>query len=249
MAVRHETELYLPLKQFFEQRGYEVKSEVRYCDLVAVKQEELEPVIVEIKKIFNLPLLLQGLQRQKLSRKVYLAVERNRSKKGAHNQRWSEITALCRRLGLGLITVTLYKTKAPFVEVLCSPDGGEISGFELPRVIKPRAARLLNEFRERSGDYNLGGSTGRKLYTAYREKALQVAKAIGSAGEMPPRQAKELSGVGSAAAILQNNYYGWFRRVRRGIYSLTPAGAAAVAEYEELLGGRGQAATGLESTK
>lgn len=238
MAVLHETELYIPLKRFFELRGYEVKSEVRFCDLVAIHPDQQEPVIVEIKKTFNLPLLLQGLQRQKISRFVYLAVERNRTKKGAHNQRWSEITELCRRLGLGLLTVTLYKTKEPFVEVLCQPEGSGPEGMVGPplRQLKPRTRRLLNEFHERSGDYNLGGSTGRKLYTAYREKALRVAKALSAEPEMSPAKAKSLSGVSAAAAILQNNYYGWFLRVRRGVYLLTPAGHEALREYEELLG-------------
>ncbi|MDU5949823.1 MAG: hypothetical protein E6Z15_22520, partial [Paenibacillus macerans] len=92
MAVQHETELYAPLKAFFEERGYIVRSEVRHCDLVGYRPGSDEPLIVEMKKTFNLPLLLQGLERQKLSGEVYLAVEKNRAKKGAHNQRWSEIT-------------------------------------------------------------------------------------------------------------------------------------------------------------
>lgn len=113
MAVQYETELYSPVKAFFEQRGFDVKAEVRHCDLVGVRSDQDEPLIVEMKKTFNLSLLLQGMQRLKLSPFVYLAVERNRSKRGAVNQRWSELTALCRQLGLGLLTVTFYKTKAP----------------------------------------------------------------------------------------------------------------------------------------
>ncbi|WP_223070399.1 DUF2161 domain-containing phosphodiesterase [Paenibacillus caui] len=246
MAVQHETELYKPLKLFFERQGYDVKSEVRHCDLVGIHPEREQPLIVEIKKIFNLPLLLQGLQRQTLSKEVYVAVERNRAKKGAHNQRWSEITALCQRLGLGLITVTLYKTKPPFVEVLCRPAASDPSYSYLPRVIKPRVSRLMNEFHERSGDYNVGGSTGRKLYTAYREKALKVAAAVKSGGEMSPRQAKELSGVSATAAIMQRNYYGWFRRIARGRYCLTPEGLSALEEYEEMLSSLKQTASSSE---
>lgn len=59
-----------------------IKSEVRHCDLVGVRPGSDEPLIVEMKKTFNLPLLLQGLERQRLSPEVYLAVERNRAKKG-----------------------------------------------------------------------------------------------------------------------------------------------------------------------
>lgn len=120
MAVRHETELYAPVKAFFENLGYEVKGEVRNCDLVGIKPGQQTPLIVEIKKTFNLALVLQGMQRLKLSSNVYVAVERNRAKKGAVNQRWNELVGLCRQLGLGLLTVTHFKTKPPLVEVLCS---------------------------------------------------------------------------------------------------------------------------------
>ncbi|MDU4696092.1 MAG: DUF2161 family putative PD-(D/E)XK-type phosphodiesterase [Paenibacillus sp.] len=246
MAVQHETELYAPLKAFFEERGYEIKSEVRHCDLVGVRPDSDEPLIVEMKKTFNLSLLLQGLERQRLSSEVYLAVERNRAKKGAHNQRWSEITLLCRRLGLGLIAVTRYKTKPAFVEILCSP-GNEALYIPGPKVVKRRAEKLLHEFHERSGDYNVGGSTGTKLVTAYRERALRIALAIEEGGgEMSPKDARDRSGVGSAAAILQRDYYGWFRRVVRGRYALTPAGAEGLRQYAHVVDGWRRAAATAE---
>lgn len=182
MAVRHETELYAPLKVFFEKQGYSIKGEVRTCDLVGIREDLEQPLIVEMKKSFNLALLLQGVERLKLSPTVYLAVERVRDKKGAVNQRWGEISGLCRRLGLGLITVVFYKTKAPLVEVLVEPD-------ETPpaqRSNKRRRERLLYEFRERSGDYNTGGSTRVKLVTAYREKALRVALFCRQRRRRPP---------------------------------------------------------------
>lgn len=242
MAVQLEAELYAPLKEFFEARGYTIKSEVRHCDLVGVHDDSNEPLIVEIKKTFNLALLLQGLERQKLSTIVYLAVERNRTKRGAHNQRWSEITNLCRRLGLGLITITRYKTKSPFVEILCSPvsHAGHHSVSQMtapaPKVIKKRASKLLYEFNERSGDYNVGGSHGTKLMTAYREKALRVAFALQQGGEMSPREIRDGTGIGIAASILQKDYYGWFERVSRGRYILRPEGTQALFEYSSIIG-------------
>ncbi|MEC0305286.1 DUF2161 family putative PD-(D/E)XK-type phosphodiesterase [Paenibacillus lautus] len=256
MAIKHEAELYAPLKAFFELNGYEVKGEVRHCDLVGMKEGADEPLIVELKKTFNLALLLQGIERLKLTPYVYLAVEKSRAKKGAVNQRWSELTGLCGRLGLGLITVTFYKTKAPFVEVLCEPEMAVQKG----RTAIRRKERLLYEFRERSGDYNTGGVTRAKLVTAYREKTLRVAAAMNAAEveqlgsrELPegherqegtapavltgisPAAVRDRSGVGSAADILQRNYYGWFRRVSRGRYVLTPAGVQALADYASIV--------------
>ncbi|WP_046225433.1 DUF2161 family putative PD-(D/E)XK-type phosphodiesterase [Paenibacillus dauci] len=233
MAVQHETELYLPIKDFFARQGYDIKSEVRHCDLVGLRAGDTEPLIVEIKKTFNLPLLLQGVERLKLSSNVYVAVERNRAKKGAHNQRWGELTDLCRRLGLGLLTVTLYKTKSPFIEILCEPIHSSAPARQ-PRK-GSRKQRLLKELSERSGDYNLGGSTGVPLITAYREKALRIANAFGEQETLSPRQLRDLTGIGTAADILQNNYYRWFERVSRGRYRLTSTGRQALIDYAHVL--------------
>ncbi|MDR0268755.1 DUF2161 family putative PD-(D/E)XK-type phosphodiesterase [Paenibacillus sp.] len=235
MTVRHETELYEPLKAFFKQHGYEIKGEVRHCDLVGVHPEESEPLIVEMKKTFNLALLLQGMERLQISSQVYLAVERSRTKRGAVNQRWGEITRLCRKLGFGLITVTFFKTKPPFVEVLCRPGIQDMP--KTKTKTKRRTERLLYEFHERSGDYNIGGSSRAKLVTAYREKALRVAQALADAPleGASPASLKNLTGIGNAAAILQHNYYGWFERISRGRYVLTSAGIESLGQYAGVL--------------
>jgi hypothetical protein len=237
MAVMHESELYAPLKQFFEQHGYTIKGEVRYCDLVGMKDGSDTPLIVEIKKTFTLALLLQGLDRQKLTSNVYVAVEKNRSKKGSHNQRWSEITALCRRLGLGFITVTLYKTKSPLVEIMCTPQQNlAVDGLGNPTRKSPqKAARLVHEFNERSGDYNVGGSYGAKLMTAYREKALRIALVMADGAIMAPRQVKAQSGIATAGAILRDNYYGWFERIAKGKYKLSALGQESLTQYASVI--------------
>lgn len=274
MAVKYETELYPALKAFWTARGYEVKAEVRGCDLVAIRPDDARPVIVEMKKTFTLALLLQGLERQRTGAAVWLAVERNRVKKGAHNQRYAEIADMCRRLSLGFVTVTFYKTKPPVTEVWCDTDSRAAHPLEAaearteygsaeraadagslvpamtpaPAAAVPSAipaprpggrrkgtAKLLKEFAGRSGDYNVGGSTRRKLVTAYRERALQCALAL-SCSDSPtlaPRDVGALTGVPDPGQLLRSNYYGWFRRAARGLYALSPAGRAALAEYGE----------------
>src|SRR5690606_20358208 len=173
MAIKREEELYMPIKQYFTNLGYEVKAEVKHCDLVAWHTDTNETIIVELKKSFNLNVLLQAIERQRLADTVYIAIERNRAKRGAVNQRYSDLAELCRRLSLGLMTVTFYKTKAPVVEVLCKPEDSPIRHTR-PKQIK----RLQLEFKERSGDYNVGGSHGTKLMTAYKERALRIAVAL-----------------------------------------------------------------------
>ena len=244
---RKETDLYTPIKQYWEARGYEVRAEVRHCDIVALHPDEPDfPIIIELKASINLTLVLQALERQKSSEAVYIAAEQKRGAR-AGRKRLNAVTALCRRLGIGLMTVTFYARKPAFVEVHCTPqgfaasaDGAPSSAEELhpawrkPARVKTRTSRLVREFSARSGDYNVGGSTKRPLVTAYREKALRVA-AVLQQGPNRPAKIRDRSGVGEAAAILQRNVYGWFVRIERGVYALTPAGEAALVEYADVL--------------
>jgi hypothetical protein len=230
LAVKHETELYKPIKSYFEAQGYEVKSEIMHCDLVAIHPDTGDTLLVEMKKTFNLALLLQGVERLRLNGSVILAVERNRKKAGAHNQRYGDLTELCRMLGLGLMTVTFYKTKSPVLEMLCHPGDPPVRGQR-----RARQAKLLTEFRERSGDYNTGGSNNRKLVTAYREKALRIAWALNEHESLSPSAAAGITEIPRAAHFLQKDYYGWFQRVARGVYRLRPEGEEALKQNEEIL--------------
>lgn len=228
MAIRSETELYGPVKHFWEQRGYEVKGEVKHCDLLAMKGDG-PPIIVELKKSLTVPLLLQGIDRLKLTGLVYLAVELPAHGKAPYQAKWSEIRDLCGRLGLGLLTVRFYKKKKPVVGIVCEPESYK------PRHSKGKLNRLTKEFRDRLGDFNQGGSTKQKLVTAYRQKALVCAFHLQSVEKMSPRELKVLSGYAETQRILQNNHYGWFERVGRGAYRLSPDGKKALVEYAPLL--------------
>lgn len=77
---------------------------------------------------------------------------------------------------------------------------------------RSRQARMLTEFHERTGDYNTGGVTGRKLMTAYRERALRCAWALQQNGPSAPRTITALTDVRQAGAVLRDNYYGWFEK-------------------------------------
>lgn len=230
MAIKREEELYMPIKQYFSNLGYEVKAEVKHCDLVAWHADTEEMVIVELKKSFNLNVLLQAIERQRLADNVYIAIERNRAKKGAVNQRYSDLTELCRRLSLGLMTVTFYKTKAPVVEVLCKPEDSPIRHAR-PKQIK----RLQLEFKERSGDYNVGGSHGTKLMTAYKERALRIAVALSKLEDAAPRDLVRITAIAQAPTMLRNNYYGWYEKVSRGKYTISNLGLAAIGQYSHVI--------------
>ncbi len=222
-----EAALYSPVKQFLERQGYEVKGEVRGCDLVARRGDE-PPVIVELKLRFNLPLVLQGVDRLALTERVYLAVPRpaRRTRGGPLAPERPEIRKLCRRLGLGLILVGLTRKT---VEVLEEPVPYR------PRQAKSRLLRLLDEFSRRIGDANVGGAVGVPLVTAYRQDALRCARVLALGGPMRVGALRSAAEVPRAARILQSNVYGWFDRIERGIYRLTPEGDQALSRFAEAI--------------
>jgi hypothetical protein len=222
-----EAALYSPVKQFLERQGYEVKGEVRGCDLVARRGDE-PPVIVELKLRFNLPLVLQGVDRLALTERVYLAVPRPKrhARGGPLAPERPEIRKLCRRLGLGLILVGLTRKT---VEILEEPVPYR------PREAKSRALRLLDEFSSRIGDANVGGVVGVPLVTAYRQDALRCARALALGGPMRVGALRAAAEVPRAASILQRNVYGWFDRIERGTYRLTPEGDQALSRFAEAI--------------
>jgi hypothetical protein len=222
-----EAALYAPVKAFLERQGYEVKAEVKGCDVVARRRDE-PLVIVELKLRFNLQLLLQGIDRLALTDRVYLAVPRpqGRARGGPIAPERPEIRKLCRRVGLGLILVGLARQT---VEILEEPVPYR------PRTAKARTQRLLDEFSRRLGDANIGGAVGVPLVTAYRQDALRCARALALAGPMRIGALRVMAEVPRAARILQRNVYGWFNRTERGIYGLTPEGDQALSRFAEAL--------------
>src|SRR5207247_10293779 len=97
---RRESDLYPAVKAFLEGQGYDVKGEIRDCDIVAARGDE-PPVIVELKLAFNLALVLQGVDRLALTDRVYLAVARPPSRRAASAFVYrGGVRKLCRRLGL-----------------------------------------------------------------------------------------------------------------------------------------------------
>jgi hypothetical protein len=155
-----ETDLYEPIKAMLEEQGYEVKGEIGAADVVGVRGTE-DPVIIELKTSFSLSLFHQAIERQTISDQIYVAVPRGKGKPFSKSLRNN--TSLCRRLGLGLITVRL---KDGLVEIHLDPAPYK------PRKSAKKKARLLREFSKRVGDPNSGGATRAKLVTV-RQKPLR----------------------------------------------------------------------------
>src|SRR5262244_3253529 len=208
LATR-ETSLYLPVKRFLESLGFEVKGEICGCDLVAIRDEEPPLVVIgELKLGFNLELVLQGINRSAACDQVWLAV-RSSGRRG--RERDPRVRKLCRLLGFGLLGVST----SGRVEVLVEP------GPWRPRRDAKRRSRLVDEHRRRLGDPVAGGMTKLPIMTAYRQQALACAASLSDG----PRRTSELRAIiPDAPRILLHNVYGWFFRVERGVYGLTPDG-------------------------
>ncbi len=210
-----EADMYPALKAFLEAQGYEVKAEIGACDILALRGDE-PPVVVEMKLTFSLALVMQGVARQALVDDVYLAVPVSGER--GWKLRYRDIVALCRRLGLGLLAV-----RGDEVEPHLDPAP------YAPRRNARRLGALLKEFHKRVGDPNTGGTTGIKRMTAYRQDALRCA-AVLAGGERKAADVARAAGVRRAAELMRDDHYGWVERVRRGVYALTAAGRAALAD-------------------
>ncbi|WP_421981333.1 DUF2161 domain-containing phosphodiesterase [Roseibium sp.] len=216
-----ETELYQPVKAYLTEQGYEVKAEVGAADIVACRGDE-DPVIVELKTGFTLGLFHQAIARQSVTDAVYVAVARGPGRR--FQSALKNNLKLARRLGLGLITVRL---SDGLVEVHIDPAP------YAPRKSKQRRDRLLREFARRVGDPNTGGSTRVTLVTAYRQDAMRCADHLNANGPSRGAEVAKATGVARATRMMADDHYGWFERVERGIYGLTPKGRQSLAERDQ----------------
>lgn len=220
-----ESDLYEPVKQLLEGQGYEVKAEIGEVDVMGVRGEE-PPVIVELKTGFSLTLFHQATARQRISDAVYVAVPRGSGR--AYLRSLKNNKGLCRRLGLGLITVRL---DDGLVEIHCDPAPYR------PRAAPRHTGRLLREFARRVGDPNTGGQVRRGLMTAYRQDALRCVRLLSEAGPTKASVVAGHTGVPTARRLMADDHYGWFERIERGVYALTPKGEAAAEEYAAEIAG------------
>lgn len=219
-----ETDLYYPVRDFLQAQGYTVRSEVRRCDITATKGDQL--LIVELKLSLNTTLLVQAIDRQRLTDLVYVALPKPSTREWS--QRWPGLQQLLRRLELGLLLVS-FTGGDGFVEVAFDP--GPTEQRKSPR----RLQAVLREIAGRTGDYNLGGSSRRKLLTAYKEQCLYIVWWLQQLGPQSPQALRLRGTCDQTPSMLYRNYYGWYIHQRKGSYEISEAGAQALLQYSELV--------------
>lgn len=217
VSIKSETELYEPIKMYFEKQNYEVQAEVKDCDLVARKEDEI--ILVELKKSFCLKLVYQAMERQKLSECVYVAIPM--PKGGSFKKSWHQMVRLLKAIRVGLITVNA----SGEVKIHIEPKEYVF------RKNYKKKKKLVREADERITNINVGGTRG-KTMTVYKEQSLIVAYSLSKVDKIKSAELSNLLNMDKARAILTKNYHGWFDRVDRGVYSLNAKGKKALQEYD-----------------
>ena len=206
-----------------QHKTYVVKGEIGAVDVVGCRGDEA-PVLVELKTSFSLSLFHQAIDRLAVSDLIYIAAPHKPGKAFARSLKRN--VALCRRLGIGLLTVRL---KDGFVFPHADP------GPYQPRHSAVKKKRLLKEFAKRVGDPNTGGSTRSGLITAYRQDALRCLGYLRAHGATKASIVAGATGVETARRIMADDHYGWFERVTTGIYDIAPKGKTALRDFKNEL--------------
>lgn len=217
-----EADLFEPVKKYLEANGYNVRAEVKNCDITATKDDEL--IIIELKLNINLSLLIQATDRQRITDAVYVAVPRKVIK---NRKRWKGAKHVLRRLELGLLLVDRENFTDP-VELVFHPIKFQ------RKKLQHRKKVIIKEIAHRSGNLNVGGINRRKIVTAYRENAIQIAVCLSRLGATTPKVLRKYECGRKTTSILYHNFYGWFERVEHGIYDITVKGTKELKKFPSL---------------
>ncbi len=218
-----ESDLYEPIKRHFQNLGYVVKGEVGAADVMAVRGNE-PAIIIELKLGFSLTLFHQATERLRISDHVYVAVVRPEGKFGYKRLKLNQ--NLCRRLGLGLLTL---RVRDQFVELHCMPEQYN------PRKSAKKSKQIRKLFERLDGDPNSGGATRHGLVTGYRQDALKCATFLAISGASRGAVVAKETGVESATSLMRNNVYGWFDKVEQGVYALNSTGKKGLTDWADVI--------------
>ena len=218
-----ESDLFEPVRALFSGLGYKVNAEVLDCDVTAKKDNKL--IIIELKRSLSVTLLSQALERQKTGASVYVAVPKP---KKYSPKTFRDTLYVLRKLELGLIFVTIKSEDCAFAEIIHEPEP-----FTPVRERRDEFKKILREIDGRAIDNNIGGVTQRKIATAFTERNIFVACVIEKYGTASPKLVKEITGA-DCSSILSRNFYGWFLRVEKGVYTITDKCRAELSDYPEL---------------
>jgi hypothetical protein len=210
-----EKDMYEPIRSLLAREGFIVRGEVKGCDIAAVREGQLW--IVEMKLSANITLIYQAMARQTATPDVFIAIPRP---KNARDKNFKSLQSLLKKLGLGLITVAL-DSPAPHAETILFPNGKSKS--------TKQTFAIKNEILNRTSD-TTGGINKAKVNTAYREKCIAIACILCEEGQSTTRDLLKKGTDKNTSGILRANYYGWYKKVEKGVFMLSEAGKTYLSE-------------------
>ena len=217
-----ESELYEPIKLLLEAKGFTVRGEVKGCDIAVLADDELW--IIELKRHLSIKLLYQAMSRLSITPFVFVAVPRPKRLDGD----FKLAKKLLKKLELGLIIVAADSPK-PYAEIALYPEK-----FQKGKATQKSAA-IRKEAASRKQD-TPGGSTGITITSAYRERCIKIACILKQTDPLSPIELiRQYNCEKDAGSILQKNYYGWFTRIARGRYTISPLGLQFLKEDSDNL--------------
>ena len=223
--ILKETDMYEPVKKMLEKLGYTVRAEVKDCDIVAVRGDEM--AVVEMKKSFNITVVYQAMDRRSITPNVYVAIPRPSSLREKNTRM---MMRLLQELGIGLITVGNNSLKN--VDIWIEPN-------PVKRVNSKRKGYVKKEFDQRTEDRNTGGSTGKKIVTAYKEASVLALCHIEVYDKIKVRDIKVFGYPEKMKNALRSNVFGWFEKYGKFDYGLSVKGIEALddpnGEFKELI--------------
>ena len=217
-----ESDLFPYIKQYLLSGGYKVRAEVNGCYITAVLDDNL--IIIEMKLRLNLELIMQAVDRQRITDSVYVAIPTPDKK--LQKQRLKGIIRILKRLEIGLIIVDT-KSSLP-VKIIFHPKKWQ------QRKQLQRKRAVLKEISLRKTNLNIGGTSRKKIFTAYRENAIEIAVYLQILGESSAATLQKYGTCKNTHSILYKNYYKWFTRKGRGKYILNNLGILEIQQWKDL---------------
>lgn len=210
-----ETELYLPLKKRFEELGFKIQAEVHHLDFMACKEDVC--IGVELKLDLNLKVIAQASKRLEVIDYVFIATLKP---KRTHSMK--DKLHIVKALGLGLMYVDVDNQSCDVIIDALTPHIKK----------KKKQLRLKKEFHMRVLSSNQAGSHQTKLMTHYKENLLVILGAVKD-GLHSAKHIQENYDIKNVQQKLYKNYYKWFIKCARGLYTLTDEGLKAFEDQKQ----------------
>lgn len=210
-----ETELYTPLKKWFEELGYHVQAEVQHLDFMACKESMC--LGIELKLELNLKVIAQASRRLDIIDHMFIA-----TLKPKRTDSIKDKLHIIKALGLGLIYVDVDQQSCDVIIDALTPHIKK----------KKKQIRLKKEFQMRILSSNEAGSHQKKLMTHYKENLLVILGALNE-GLHQAKHIQESYNIKDVHHKLYKNYYAWFIKYERGSYTLSEEGLKAYIDQKD----------------